>query len=395
MRITVQEIADLVGGQVEGDSGEVLEGAAGLGEATATDVSYLSNPKYLGELQHTQAGALILPEGVEAPAGVTVIRVRQPQLAFVRVLGLVDARRERHPQGIHPTAVIDPTAQLDTDVSAGPYVVVEAGARVGRGTILHAGCTIGAEAVVGDHCLVYSRAVICHRVTVGNRVIIHPGAVVGSDGFGYATVEGTHHKIPQVGTVRVEDDVEIGANTTIDRGTIDATVIGRGTKLDNLVQIGHNVQVGRACLITAFVGIAGSTKIGNNVAIGGQAGFADHIEVGDNVYIAAQAGVIDNVPSNTRVAGTPAWPWRDTMRVVKYWQRLGEIFDDVRELKQAVFGADATKRDGPGSSDRKRSSRRGVYSTDADAPKEPGTPKEPDAPKDPEHGDEGPTAGTG
>ncbi len=240
--------------------------------------------------------------------------------------------------GIHPPAVIAASAQVDPSAHVGAYCVIGDGAVIGAGSVLHPRVTLGAEAEVGSECVLFPGVTIYHRCQIGHRVRLHAGAVVGSDGFGYVLDQGEHRKVPQVGNVIIHDDVELGANVTVDRGTLGPTVIGRGTKIDNLVQIGHNVQLGERCIVVAQVGIAGSTKIGSDTQIGGQVGIAGHLKIGDHVQIAAQSGVMHDIPSDEKWFGSPAQPDRKAKRVLLAIQQLPRLMKRVSEVETWLRG---------------------------------------------------------
>jgi UDP-3-O-[3-hydroxymyristoyl] glucosamine N-acyltransferase len=319
VKMSAKEIAAAVDGELQGDGSLTIEGAAGLNEATERDLSFFHNVKYIDSLQKTKARVVIIPQqtnGTALPVGKTLIRVENPQWAFAQVLGLIDRQRQRHPNGIHPKAHVESTAVI------------------GAGTIVYPGCYIGHDVRVGEKCLLYPNVVLREDTQVGNNVIIHAGSVLGADGYGFATVKGRHHKIPQIGRVVIEDDVEIGANVAIDRATTGETRVGAGTKIDNLVHIAHNVQIGRNCLITGQVGIAGSARIGNSVMMGGQVGIGGHLSVGDGAVIAAQSGVMSDVAPGEVLFGTPVRPIKQAMKLQAIYGKLEEIYDTVKKLKK-------------------------------------------------------------
>ncbi|OGR91615.1 MAG: UDP-3-O-(3-hydroxymyristoyl)glucosamine N-acyltransferase [Elusimicrobia bacterium RIFCSPLOWO2_01_FULL_59_12] len=336
--IPASEIAQAVRGLIEGDGTIRIEGAAGLEEATERHISFFHNPKYSIHLEKTKAGAILLSNntnGLLLPSGKTLIRVPNPPMAFAQVLALFERRQLHHPApGIHPQAVVSPQANIGPGAAIGPLTVVEEGAHIGAGSVLYSGCYIGARVRIGENCLVYPNVVLREDTQLGARVVVQPGAVLGSDGYGFATQGGTHHKIPQIGKVVVEDDVEIGANVTIDRATTGETRIGAGTKIDNLVHIAHNVHIGKNCLIVAQVGISGSTRIGDQVTLAGQAGIVGHITIGDGAVIGAQAGVIGDVEPGAVLWGTPARPHRETMKLQAIFGKLPEIYDALKALKK-------------------------------------------------------------
>jgi UDP-3-O-[3-hydroxymyristoyl] glucosamine N-acyltransferase len=331
---TLEEIAAAVGGTVEGDQSAVVSGLSGIEEAGPDDITFVANPKYVPLLKTTEAGAVVLGEGVDAP-GLNVIRVAEAYAAFAKVLAMF-APEPALPEGVSDLAYIADDADVGEGAGVGPFAVIDAGAKVEARTAVCSGAYVGRGSSVGEDCIIYPNATIRERVTVGDRVIIHPNAVVGSDGFGFATVEGVHRKVPQIGTVVVGDDVEIGAGATIDRGTMGATVIGDGCKIDNLVQIAHNVKLGKGTILAAQVGIAGSTKVGEYVVMGGQVGLVGHIEVGDRVQIGAQSGVPKSIPPGEVWFGYPARPIMETKRTEAYIRRLGDLYARVKELEKKL-----------------------------------------------------------
>ena len=346
MGTTLRQLAELVGGTVEGDPDVLIRGVANVREAHSGDITFISNGRYANLVATTRASAVVLAEGLDLnPCAVARLRVSNPDLAFARIVAHFAPEPLRYPPGVHPKAVIAEGAQLGQDVSIGACVVVQPGARIGDRTVILANTYVGHETSVGRDCLIYSGVNIRERVTIGDRVIIHSGTVIGSDGFGFSTVDGVHVKIPQVGTVEVEDDVEIGANVAIDRARFDKTHIGRGTKIDNLVQIAHNVWIGEGCLIVAQAGIAGSAHIGNHVVLAGQCGIGGHLEVGDGAVVAARAGVTKNVKPGETVAGFPAEPLERYRRQQVRLRKLADMRQRVRELEQRLARLEAASED--------------------------------------------------
>lgn len=335
MRKTLKEIAELIDGEVVGNGNTIITGVCGIREAGDGDITFLANPKYLPLIEKTHASAIITPRDIKAPPK-PIIRTDNPSLAFAKVVSMVAPNEVAHPKGIHPTAILGKDVSLGNDVAVGPYVVIEDNVSIGDKTIIYASCFVGHNSKIGSNALVYSNVSIRERVTIGNRVIIHNGAVIGSDGFGFATIEGVHHKIPQLGTVEICDDVEIGANVTIDRARFDKTVIGKGTKIDNLVQIAHNVVIGENSIIVAQAGISGSTIIGKGVTLAGQAGLAGHITVGAGAVVAAQAGVTKSIPPNITVSGYPAKPHDIAKRINACVQNLPRLYNTVAGLKKKL-----------------------------------------------------------
>jgi UDP-3-O-[3-hydroxymyristoyl] glucosamine N-acyltransferase len=338
--LTISEIARLAGGEIHGPSSGNITGVAPLQSAGSTDLSFVANPRYLPYLHDCRAGAVLVPAALadRAPEGLTRIVVADPHIALYRILPHLYPAAEAV-AGIHPTAVVDPTAELGPGVQVSPYVVIGARARIGErcsigaGTVIGDGCLLGAETVVHPHVTIYP------GVRLGARCVVHSGSRLGRDGFGFVWSEDGHRKVPQVGGCVIEDDVEVGCNVTIDRGSIGNTVVGRGTKMDNLVHLGHNVQVGRHSLITAQVGISGSTRLGDGVVLGGQAGVGGHLEIGARARIGGQAGVIGDVPAGESYSGYPARPHREALRAQGALFRLPELMKRVKALERAILGS--------------------------------------------------------
>jgi len=322
-------------GKLIGDPGLKITGVASLAEAENGDVSFYSDPRYAAQLRKTRATAVFVAVDFGEEISAAQIRVRNPSQAFERAVLKFAANPIAFAPGIHPTAIIDPSAQVGAGVSIQPHVVIEAGARIGDNTHIGAHSYVGHETVIGTDCKVYPRVTIRERTQIGSHVIIHSGAVIGADGFGFELVNGRHQKIPQLGIVQIDDDVEIGANTTIDRARFGRTWIQAGVKIDNLVQIAHNVVVGRNSVIAAQAGISGSTKIGENVMIAGQVGVVGHLEVGDNTMIAAQSGIPKSVSGGVWF-GSPAVPLDDAKRQIAWIHRLGKLFARVKALEEKL-----------------------------------------------------------
>ena len=333
MNILLSQLAELVGGALRGDGSVVIRGAAGLGEAGPEDITFLANPKYRSQLATTKAGAVLVPADVETGDRPAVL-VKNSALAWAKVLELLDRERTRRPTGIHPTAVVARTAKIGKNVTLGAHTVVEEGAVIGDNSILCAQVYVGFETTIGADCLIYPHVTLRERVSVGNRCIFQPGVVIGGDGFGFAPAGGRQYKIPQVGTVVIEDDVEIQANATVDRGAVGVTRIGRGTKIDNLVQIAHGVEFGPDGLVAALTGVAGSTKIGKNVTLAAQVGVVGHIEIGDNVVAAARSGISHDIKPNQVLWGSPAQPIQDEMKMLASLRRLPKLLDEFKELRK-------------------------------------------------------------
>lgn len=344
MQKTLGDLARVVGGEVVGDPSVVITGARGIREARPGDITFVANPRYAALMDETQASAVIT--SMQAESGrKPLIRVQDPSLAFAQVVATLYPVEVRHPKGVHPTACIAQSAKLGSNVAVGAYAVIEDRASIGDNTVIYAGSYIGHDARIGRDCLIWANVSIRERCEIGDRVFIQSGAVIGSEGFGYAHIDGVYKLIPQIGTVRIEDDVEIGANVTIDRARFDKTVIGQGTKIDNLVHIAHNVVIGRNCIIVAQVGISGSTRIGNNVTIAGQAGLVGHIEIGDGAVLAAQAGIMNSVPPGTMYSGYPARPHHEAMKIYAAMKYLPQLVRDMNAMKKRTGGPEIAKND--------------------------------------------------
>jgi len=335
MQMTVKEIAEFLGGEAIGNGKVMIKGISGIKEAKEGEITFLANSRYNHLLSQTCASAIITSRDINFPSK-PIIRVDNPSLAFAKIVNKLYPRKSAHPKGIHPTAIIAKSARLKGNVDIGAYTVIEDNVFIGENTIIYPGCYIGRDTQIGDNTLIYANVSIREAISIGNHVVIQSGSVIGSDGFGFITQEGRHERIPQIGTVLIEDNVEIGANVTIDRARFDKTIIGRGTKIDNLVQIAHNVVSGQNCIIVAQSGISGSTTIGNNVTLAGQSGIVGHISIGDNAIVAAQAGVSKPVPANTVVWGYPARPHSIAKRINACIQNLPRLFKKVEEIKKKI-----------------------------------------------------------
>ena len=310
--VPIGEIVALVGGRYDGPAGVTLHGIAPLSEATPEQLSFLANPKYAAQVPTTRAGAVLVAADFDG-SDARLIRVKNPYLAMANVAAKWFASRHA-PSGISPLASISSSATLGRGVAVGPFTTIGDGVTIGDEVTIYQNVSIEPGCSIGNGTTIYPLVSIYERTTIGRRCILHSGVVVGSDGYGFATEGGRHHKVPQIGSVRIEDDVEIGSNTTIDRGTLGDTVIGEGTKIDNLVQIGHGVKVGKHCLLVAQVGIAGSTELGDYVVVAGQSGFSGHLKIGNRVQVAAKSAVLDDVPDGAKVMGSPAMPFREFAR---------------------------------------------------------------------------------
>lgn len=340
MAATVEQLARLVRGRVVGDGNVAISAAKPVNEAGPGDITFLDDERYLKELRTSPPSAILvgphfrLPK-TPAPAA-TVIEVDDPRGAFLEVHSHLKGGDTGQWKGIHPSAQIASTARIGEGVAIHALAYVGEDAVVGDGCTLHPGAHVGDRSKLGRGVTLHPNVVLYHEVTVGDRVEIHAGTVIGGDGFGYRQVDGQHKKIPQTGGVEIGDDVEIGSNCTIDRGTFDATRIGAGTKIDNLVMIGHNCQIGRHNILCGQVGIAGSCKTGDYVVMAGQAGIKDHTVIGDRVVVGAQAGVHRNVPSGHQVLGSPAVPLKEQRHIFAMIARLPDMHKHLRELSAQV-----------------------------------------------------------
>jgi UDP-3-O-[3-hydroxymyristoyl] glucosamine N-acyltransferase len=337
---TLSELAQHVGGRIIGDGRILIRKVAPIEEAGPGEITFLANPRYTPFLATSKASAVIVGPGVvtAAPAecGTGYLEASDPYVAFAKILQLFNPPASYRPQ-ISAHAAIDPSADLEVDVTVFPYVVVSKGVHIATRTVLHPGVFLGEDVTVGQDCVLHPNVVVYDRCRIGNRVILHAGVVVGSDGFGYAGEGHKRFKIPQVGIVEVEDDVEIGANTTVDRATLGRTVIGRGCKIDNLVQIAHNVVVGENSIIAAQAGIAGSTRIGKEVMLGGRVGIINHLTIGDGAKIGPGSGILRSVPPGAmRSSGLDAAPHREWLKVVTLLPQLAKLWSTVRHLEKKV-----------------------------------------------------------
>jgi UDP-3-O-[3-hydroxymyristoyl] glucosamine N-acyltransferase len=318
--VTLQEIVAFVKGKYSGAQDMRIAGVAPLAEATERHISFLANPKYAAQMASTRAAAVLVSNDLEGESD-RWIRVADPYFAMASVVARFFASRPA-PKGISAHAAIAASAKLGANVAVGAFTSIGDDVVIGDGVTLYPNVTVEPGSQIGEGTIVYPQVSIYERSIIGRRCILHSGVVIGSDGYGFVTYEGRHHKIPQVGIVRIEDDVEIGAGTTVDRAALGETVIGEGTKIDNLVQIGHNVKIGKHCLLVAQVGIAGSTELGDYVVAAGQVGFAGHLKIGKGAQIAAKSAVLDDVADGMKVMGIPAMPFRDFARREVVLKRL-------------------------------------------------------------------------
>jgi UDP-3-O-[3-hydroxymyristoyl] glucosamine N-acyltransferase len=334
----LSELAALTGARLEGTNNDIeITGAAGLDEAAEGHVTFLANPKYTPRVNTTRASAIYLSEDVNTDRQIAILRVKDAYLAYTRALRIFYPEPEFQ-ASIHPTAVIDPSAQVASGaVAVGAHSVIGRNVRIGPRVTIHPNVTIYDDATIGSDCVIHSGVAIRERTVIGDRVIIHNNSVVGCDGFGYAKDEQRRWlKIPQAGRVVIDDDVEIGAGTTIDRASVGESRIGRGSKIDNLVQIGHSCTVGEDSLLCAQVGLAGSSHIGSRVILAGQAGVAGHLTIGDDVVLTAKSATSHDIPAGKVISGIPAFDNRDWLRATAAFRRLGEMQRKIRELEKHV-----------------------------------------------------------
>lgn len=342
--ITLAEVADRVGGRILGDPSVKVRRIMGIEEAEEGDLTFLVSEKYLGLLKETRASAALVPKEVEAP--IPMVVVPDPYRAVVKLLYELYPQ-ERPSPGISPWAWISPGAKIGRDVSIGPFVYVGEGAEVGDRVVLYPGVYLGPRVKVGADSVLYPYVVLYEGTVVGRAVVIHSGTVIGADGFGYIQEEGRIVKIPQVGRVEIGDGVEIGANCCIDRATLGTTRIGSGTKIDNLVQVGHNVWIGENTLLVAQVGIGGSTRIGRGVMVAGQVGIADHVKIGDGARISGKAGIFRDVAPGEVVGGIPQMAHKRWMRVAAEVMKLPELRRELEELKERLRRLEGKREEGP------------------------------------------------
>lgn len=347
MPFTAAEIAKHLGGEVIGDSALVLKGFAPADRAQPGDLTFAENESYFGRAEQSAASAVIV-DGSFVSSRKVLIKVPSARIAFAKVLPLFFPEPV-FPAGIHPTAIVHANARVDASAHVGPYCVLSEGVRVGARSVLQGGDFISPNCSLGEEVHLFPNVTLYPATEIGNRVRIHSGSVIGSDGFGYVQDAGAHRKVPQIGSVLIRDDVEIGANVTIDRGALGPTVIGRGTKIDNLVQIAHNVTLGEHCLVVSQTGIAGSSKLGNYVVLAGQVGIAGHLKIGNHVSVAAQSGVMRNIPDGEKWLWSPAQPDRQAKRQMIALQQLPELLKRFSELEKrvGVAGGSDSKPPGP------------------------------------------------
>ena len=336
MPFTTAEIAQLVGGEVVGDATTTLKSFAPAEHAQAGDLTFAENEDYFARAEQSAATAIIADKRFSSAKKI-LIRVPNARVAFAKALALFFPE-QKFAAGIHPMAVVATSAKIDPTAHVGPHCAVGERVKVGAKSVLQGGNFIGDDSKLGEDVNLFPNVTIYPRTEIGNHVRIHAGTVIGSDGFGYVLDGGVHRKVPQIGNVVIGDDVEIGANVTIDRGALGSTVIGKGTKIDNLVQIAHNVEIGERCIVIAQVGISGSTKLGKYVILAGQVGLAGHLKIGNQVTVAAQSGVMNDIPDGEKWFGYPAQPDKDIKRQIIAQRKLPELLKRVAELEKKLGG---------------------------------------------------------
>ena len=340
MKKTLREIADLIDGVLLGDGDIEITGVTNIEDAAATDIAFAVAP-HLDKAAQSLAAAVIIPSAI-TEFGKPAIRVENPRVAFVSLLQLFTPQIAVEP-GVHAAAVVGKDVSIGENVSIMAYAVIADNVKIGNNTIVYPHTYIGNNVTIGSGSLIYPNVTVNEGCHIGNQVIIHSGAVIGSDGFGFITVGGRHQKVPQVGNVLIEDDVEIGANVTIDRATTGSTIVKRGTKIDNLVHLAHNVVIGENCFLVAQTGIAGSVKVGNNVTFAGQSGSAGHLTIGDNCVFAARSAPISDVPSGSFYAGFPARPHREWLRSEASTNKMPDLIKKVRDLEKRLAAIESDK----------------------------------------------------
>lgn len=339
MQLTLKQVAQITHTELNGDENFVIKQICDLAAPSPEGICYLNSVEKVTVPEGFATGALIVPEAAKSmtlPLKTNFLYAKNPEWAYTLLVQYWDAQTPKHTPGIHPTAVISSSAKLGNNVSVGAYSVIEDDVVVGDNTIIFPQVYIGKRTQIGHDCILYPQVVVREDCVLKNHVILQPGAKIGNDGFGFIFHEGRHHKIPQIGNVILEDDVEIQANSCVDRAKLAHTVVGANTKVDNLVQIAHNVKVGQSTIMCAQVGVAGTTTIGNGVIAAGQVGIVGHLHVGDGAILTAQSGITNNIPAGQTVFGSPARPMKDMMRVLAVQSKLPEIYKELKVIKKAV-----------------------------------------------------------
>lgn len=339
LNLTVAQVAQITGSEAPTLQDQPITALCSLEDAHKGGLCYLTSLEKAEMLKDLKASALLVPESAKdkkLPFNGALLYAKNPEWAFILLMKYVDAQHQKHTPGIHPTAVISQSAKLGNNVSVGAYTVVEDGAQIGDNTVIFPQCYIGKDVVIGKNCYIYPQVVIREECVLKDYVILQAGAKIGSDGFGFSFHDGRHQKIPQIGNVVLGNDVEIQSNTCIDRAKISSTVIGDNTKIDNLVQVGHNVHVGMSSIMCAQVGVAGTTEIGNGVILAGQVGLAGHMTIGDRAQVGAQSGVMSSIPAGQTYFGYPAMPQREAFKLQAILRKLPEMHKEFRSLKKQL-----------------------------------------------------------
>ena len=342
--LSLEQVLDIIGEvRIEGRTAETITGIASLDQAEKGDLSFMGNKKYRKAVSSSLASVILLPEEYDGHPGdnQVYLRVADPSLALVQVCERIEKQLwPKPPAGIHPSSVVHPDAAVDASATVGPLCVIEAGATIGAGTVIESQTLIGKETCVGRNCWIMPQVLVASYCRVGDRVRLHGGVVIGSDGFGYNYLEGIHRKEPQIGIVVVEDDVEIGANSTVDRARFGETRIGAGTKIDNLVQVAHNARIGRNCILVSQTGISGTSTLEDNVVLGGQVGMIGHITIGAHSMVGGQSGINHSLPAKSYVRGTPAMPYMQAQRIEILTRRLPDLFKRVAKVEEMLESSD-------------------------------------------------------
>ena len=345
MQNTVSDLVKFIKfNKIIGDDKVVIKGVNSIDQAKEGDLTFIENPKYFSCLEITKASAVLILEEVIKTKSVndlglfnkTIIVTKHPSFYFSKIAAIFLKRKETNIEGINKDAIISQDVVIGKNVNIGSYTVVESGVNISDNVCIYPGVYIGPDVKIGNDSIIYPNVTIRDGSIIGQRVVIRSGVVIGDDGFGFAEVDGVHQKIPQLGIVVIEDDVDIGCNTTIDRARFDKTIIGQGTKIDNLVQIAHNVKSGKNCLIIAQAGIAGSVTLGDSVILAGQSGVSGHLKLGNNVIVGGQAGVIKSFPDNSKVFGFPARPFRESTRISKAVQKMPDYINKIKDLENRI-----------------------------------------------------------
>ncbi len=336
MDISIGDIAKLLDAEIIGDSSIKINNVGGITDAEEGYLTFVINPKYVSALEKTKASAVLIQEDIQAETAIPQIRIKDPKEAFRKLTEAFSPPPIEFPPGIHPSAVVADDAILGKNVSVQPFAVIESGATIGNNVVVGAYSYIGHFTSIDDDSFLYPRITIRERISIGKRVILHPGVIIGADGFGYEQENGRNVKIPQIGNVIIEDDVEIGANTTIDRARFDKTVIKRGAKIDNLVMIAHNCIIGEDTIMCAQVGVSGSSKVGNKVILAGQAGLVGHIKIADNTIIGAQCGVTKSIEKSGFYIGSPAMPHFEKKKQLAFIMKLRDMYRTIKKIEKKL-----------------------------------------------------------